>query len=457
MIEAGPPHSDVAEASVVASLLGDPKTVPEVVGALLEPRHFFSPGYHLLFEEIVDSYYADDPLDSISVAQRCAKQLAVAWQLEEGDVVQRVTQLVERRKGVDGTVADHALLVRRYADYRALQELSLEVGRAVEAEDAAPDEIAAEASQTAMQIATSRVLTQEIISFEELGRRFVANQRRLMAARAQGIELGAYFGLPFVDNWVRGFQPTELWFLGGLPGAGKSALAWTAGYLFTRRQLRKPPEERVGAFVLSLEMGEKMSGARVAQTVGEMDGGSLREGKTTGDELRTLVDKWGEQKDLPLYFNHSSILRSTELLALVIEAIRKHNVGLIIIDHWRYLRMEGRFASKNEEDEEKVTFLKQRIAKDLNVAVICIAHVTKGSEQREGGRPKLSDLRGSGQISAEADIVSFVHRPWEYASDEQRASAQVSRTDAELIFEKNRQGLTGISRYYQDLSTMTIR
>lgn len=447
-------HSNVAEASVIAHLLAESDRISEIVGAQLEARHFYDASWRLLFSEIVDAYYADEPIDAVSIARRCSAKLAPAWQIEPDEAVRRVNQMVVHRP--EGDVADHAKLVRRDSDYRALDELSLSVQRAVTAQDSEPEEIAAETSQTAMQIATSTMLTQEILSADELGKRFVRSQRVRMAARAQGIELGAYFGFKFLDNWLKGLQPQELMFLGGDPGAGKSALAWAMANGFASRQLRKPEPERVAALILSLEMGEELSGTRQAQSLTGIEGGKFREGTTSAEELELVIDRWGRTQGIPLYFNFASLIGASQLRALVIEGIRRHNVGFVVVDHFRYFTMEGRYESKIAEDEDKVTFLKQRICKDLGVALVCLAHTTKASDFREGGRPKMSDLRGSKQISAEADQVAFVYRPWEHSSDEQKENGTVKRTDAELIYEKNRHGYDGSAKFFADFERMKV-
>jgi replicative DNA helicase len=292
------------------------------------------------------------------------------------------------------------------------------------------------------------------VSFADLGREFVRNQKMLMEARRQGIELGAYFGLSFLDSFMRGLRPTELFFLAGEPGAGKSAVAWKAVQMFAERQMRKVPEQRVGTLVLSLEMGIEPSNVRVAGSISGVDGGAMREGRTTDDDLAKIISEWTKRKDIPLFFNFTSQLKVSQARALIVEAIRRHNVGLVVIDHFKYVLSDQRHQNALEEDEEKARFLKEAIAKELNVAVICLAHTTKLSS--EDGRPRLRDLRGSYMVAAHADFVGFVYRPYEYAKQQDIDEGKVQRTDAELIWDKNRHGLEGAARFYFDPSTMNV-
>jgi replicative DNA helicase len=158
---------------------------------------------------------------------------------------------------------------------------------------------------------------------------------------------------------------------------------------------------------------------------------------------------------LPLYFNFSSTLRASQMRALIVEQIRRNKIGVVIIDHYRHFELDERPRSSVEEDEEKAKFLKNALAKDLNIAVICIAHTTKTIDTPDR-RPRLSNLRGSGQIAAFADFVNFVYRPYLFASEEERNEGKVHMHDAELIYEKNRHGMYGPAPFRLNLSTMNV-
>lgn len=454
--ESKPRFSRDAEQSVVGVALANPRRMPEIIGTGLEPEHFHDGSMRALYSETVQRYYAEQAIDALVVAEHVAKTLARAWACEEGAAVTAVERLVSAHRGKPVLVADHARLIKRYADYRALIDLANQVMLDVDRELEEPGEIAGLVSQTAMTIATSGMLTNELVTYEDLGRNFVRSQRLLMAARLQGVDLGVYFDLPFIDHYTRGIRPSELMFVAGEPGAGKSAVVWTGSQQFAEKQMKKAKDKRMGTLVLSLEMAEEPSSTRLAQKIATLDGGKLREGKTTEADLRQVIDAWAKRRDLPLYFNFSSNMKGSQLKALVIEAIRRYNVGLVIIDHFKYLDMDGRWRSELEQEEAKARFLKQDIATQLNVAVICLAHTTKGIENSDDRRPRLSHLRGSGQVAAHADFVGFVYRPYSHASQSDIDSGNVKRTDAEMIWAKNRHALEGTARFFFDAATMNI-
>jgi replicative DNA helicase len=452
----GPPFTPEAEKSVLAQMMvGGSRVAGQVIGTLLEPGDFFSAPHRAVYEQIYSNYYKDAPIDVITIAESASERLGNLWGTEDTtQIVTRVKALVEN--ATTGNVVDHAKIIKQKSDLRKLQQVAANLMTQVDEGEKTPQEIGADASHEAMQVATSTLLTTDILSFADLGRRYVKVAEAEMQARAEGKELGAHFGLNFIDNWTRGVRPTELWIMGGEPGAGKSAVSWNAALRFAERQARNPKHEQVGCFVLSLEMGETDSEVRMAQGLTKIDGAKLREARQNRADLQAIINQWGRRKDIPLYFNFASTLRASQLRALCVEAIRRHNCGLIVIDHFRYFDLDHRLRDGIQEDEEKARFLKEDIAKDLNVAVICLAHTTKAIESSNDRRPTLSHLRGSGLVAAHADFVSFVYRPFMYASEQAKNVGQVFDTDAEMIFRKNRHGVDGISEFYFEPHTMTV-
>lgn len=447
------PHNPEVEEALIGRLLSHPARTGEVVGTLLDQTDFYLAANRMLYGAIVEAFYADDAIDPLTLGELHAKRLSRLWGLDERQAVQRVVALASATS--TGSPVDHAKLVKRDADYRALLKLADDVRERVLAEQGSPEEIAGITTQLAMQVATQQALTNELVGFEDAGRAFVASARRAMAAREQGIELGAYFGLKAIDKFTKGLKPGELIMAGGEPGVGKSAVWWKAGLTFARRQAKRPVGQRIGTLVVSLEMSPEPSNARFASMISGVSGDHLREGSLTSAELERIINRWREDKDVPLWMNYAPTLRASQLRALVSEGIRRHNIGVVVLDHFRMFDLDQRLQNKLDEDEEKVRFLKEQIASSLNVAVICLAH-TRKPDQGSNGRPKMSDLRGSYQVAAHADFVSFIFRPTMYATQAQIDVGEISDTDAEMIWAKNRHGDPGTEPFFFDARSMLI-
>lgn len=441
------PHSQPAEESVIGNLIRDPDKMEGILAERIEGRHFYRDTHRVLFELMVERLFADERWDPITLGEILASKLG------NDEFFNRVQELAANAS--PRGLLDHAKIVRRMFDMRELLTLSNEIKGAVLAEQDLPDQIAGMASQKALEIATGALPAHEIISYGDVGRAFVKRQRMLIAAREQGIEIGAYFGIGAMDDYMMGLKPGELVFSAGEPGVGKSICWWMAGKSYALRQMPKPEEDRRAAMILSLEMGQEPSEDRLATNLSGIDGGKMRQGLLTPAELDDIRRKWSAEKDLPLQFNYTSTLRISQMRALVSEAIRRHKVNVVIIDHFRHFELDKPAFNTNQEDEEKVKFLKNGLAKDLGVAVVCIAHTTKTIDTPDG-RPTLAHLRGSGQISAFADFVNFVYRPYMHASEEAREKGDVHPFDAELIYAKSRFGVGGPAPFRMNPSAMTI-
>jgi replicative DNA helicase len=450
------PQAPEAERSVVGQVMrGGHRLAGRVVGTL-EFGDFHDVGLRTLYQALYDAYYADEPLDALSIGEATAPRLTKLWHCPEQDVLARVAE-IERSVEFAGDVVDHAKLIKIAADRRGLLRLADSIKAEVAREEQTPEQIAGMASQTAMQLATSTLITREVVSFGDMGRELIPEIIQQRKLRLMGIETGAYFGLPFLDNYMKGLKPTEMLIVAGEPGAGKSAVMWTAALRFAERQMRKPPDRRVGALVLSLEMGMSSTNARLAQTITGIEGSRLREARVTDMDIQAIKTEWGKRKEIPLWFNFASTLRASQLRALIVDAILHHNIGLVVIDHFKHWHLDKRLSNPVQEDEEKAEFLSQQIAKDLNVAVICIAHTTKGIEQSPDRRPQLTHLRGSYQVAAHADFVAFVYRPYKYADENTKMGGKVRETDAEMIYRKSRHSFDGIVPFYFDAVQMRIQ
>lgn len=449
------PGKPEAERAVIGRIFASgEKQAAQVVG-VLQHEDFSVPAHSLIYKKITSHFYEDEPLDPITIGSQIAGPLAALWQVSEDQAIVRCRELGQAN--YTGSITDHAEVVRGEARKRRLLSLSKFLIEQVAEDKRGVDEIASIVSERAMRVATDTMLTADINEFGDLGRAFVNDMNAIRKAAEEGIELGAIFGLPFIDKFTRGLQPTELLISAGEPGVGKSSVWWKAGISFAERQMRLPKEDRLGTLICSLEMGREPSNMRLAQTITGIDGGLMREGKITDNDMNKIVSAWRAKQDIPLYFNFSSAVRASQLRAIVVEAIRRHNVGLVIVDHFRHFRADRRFDNAVQEDEEKVRFLKESICKDLNVAVICIAHTTKGIASTDDRRPEMTHLRGSYQVAADADFVCFLYRPYKYASEDAKSMGDVTPTDAEMIFRKNRHGIEGIEPFYFDPETMSIR
>lgn len=441
-----------AERALVGRLLTWPGDIAEALTALTVAEDFADAGYRFVFERILDAWYADEPMNAVLLSPHVPK-LSRLWGVTEPDAVERLKAMqAESYPPAVPLVA----VVKRAAAFRGLERIVRDGARAVEAKDRDPDAIAGElaAGLSAVAAGGSERVSQ-LISYEDIGRDFYAGMRQAEADRKAGIKGGCWFDLRFIDEYLRGLQPGELWVLAGEPGSGKSAVAWHAARNYAKREMTFPENERVGVLIVSLEMTLRPSSQRFGSMIGGIDASKIRAGEVDEGELRTTMDRWVEERNLPVWLNVAPNLRASQLRALIAEAVLRHNAGLVVIDHFRMFDLDKRLQNRNDEDEEKIRFISEEIAQSLNTAVICLTH-TRKQPSGSSGRPDMNDLRGSGQIAAHSDFVSFIFRPWMYATDAERDSGDVKQTDADMIWSKNRHGQVGTERFYFNGAKMFV-
>jgi replicative DNA helicase len=446
------PVSTPAEWRVLSEMLLHPERVPEVIGVPLEQRDFSSPDTRVVFQTTVERHYASRPIDPLIVAELVRSELSQYWSAEPSMVGALLEKRVREAVGSSENLLEHANQLKELSTKRNL----LEIGHGMLADIAEgkrdASEIADRASSEMMQATAGSVRRSELMTWMDVGRAYVNQLKRVQASTQSGIDLGVMTGLSFVDNHTAAISPGELCFIASEPGAGKTALAWACALGFAARQMRRG-DNRVGTLMLSMEMGLYSSTMRVVSNITGIDGGRLRRGDIGPHEYKRILREWKVREDLPIWWNFASNFRLSQARALISEAIRKHNTGFVVIDHFRMLDTDRRYQNGNEADEAKVRFLKENIAKDLNVAVMCLAHTVK---VREDARPRLSDLRGSGMISAFADQVAFIWSPAKYMTDEERHKQFIAPSDMTIEWSKNRFGTPAEDKYTFIAETMKV-
>jgi replicative DNA helicase len=442
-----------AEKSLIARMLTDERTITEVTGARLDVGDFSDAACKKLYATLVENFYADDPIDAVSVAAITANYLSKVWGVDEQQATSRV--LSWSRFTPVGRSSDHIDIVRRAANGRRLLTMVDTARTDIRNGDLSPEEIAGRVAQTAAEIATGSVDPHDTLSFAQAGERFLAEAKRDRAATDRGVELGVKFRINAIDARTHGLQPTELLVGAGEPGVGKSGVWWRGALNFADVQSHRPEGQRVGTLIVSLEMGEKPSSQRIASMISSVDSSIVREGKLTDENLAAVERDWYRRRDYPLWLSHRSGLRASGVRALISDAVIRFNAGLVIIDHFRMFRMDDPPRNQVDHDEEKVIFLKEQIAKAMNLAVVCIAHTRKIPDERKG-RPGPSDLRGSDQIRAHADFVNFLFRPGLYATEQEKLNDPTIAMQASFIWAKNRHGNTDESRFYMDPEHMSV-
>ena len=291
------------------------------------------------------------------------------------------------------------------------------------------------------------------------------------AFNSNGLVTGVATGLSDIDSILGGLHPTDLIILAGRPSMGKTALAGNIAFNTALKHLESGGEQGAKVGFFSLEMGHAQITTRLLGNVSNVSSDAIRKGTIGKEDYRRFVDTSHQYTELPLFIDDITYLTISALRSRAKRIKRKHDIGLLIVDYLQLLEgSAGRRSANNRVQEvSEITRGLKGIAKDLNIPVLALSQLSRQVEQREDKRPQLSDLRDSGSIEQDADIVMFVYRDEYYLSREepsQRATESIeqfrerhltwqeaiNQTEniTEVIVSKHRNGAIGSARLHFD-------
>lgn len=414
------PHNLDAERSVLGAILLDNHALNAAV-ELLRPEDFFLEQHRRLFHRMVALAEQHQAIDPVTLAEelerhgelQAAGGAAYLAQLMEG--VPRTTHIEHYAR----IVKEKALLRNLIHVTEAIQQQALEADRQA-------DEILDRAESLIFQLAEDRVRTglvgvRELVrdSYERL-ERMVSEGRRLT---------GLSTGYRQLDQLTSGLQPSELIILAARPSMGKTALALNIAENVALG-------ERRAVAIFSLEMSKESLLLRLLSARARLDAHKFRSGLLGREDWKKMAATLAELAEAPLWIDDTG---STTVMEIGAKARRlKHDKGLdlVIVDYLQLLTARGKFSNRNEEVASLSRGLKS-LAKELKVPVLVLSQLTRAPE-REDRRPQLADLRESGAIEQDADVVLFIHRPNFYRPE----LPEEERRKAELIIAKQRNGPT---------------
>jgi replicative DNA helicase len=427
------PQSLEGEQAVLGSMLTNKEAVAKAV-QWLSPEHFYKNAHSKIFSVMIGLFHDSEPIDTISVIDKLKKNK----EIEDVGGAYYITGLVEAVP-TTANVESYAKIVLEKALLRQLILLSHDLASKAYDDREGVDDILDAAERAIFNITQKRmkggfVHLDPILhdSFEELDAK---------SARG-GIITGIPSGLVDLDKLTAGFHPGELIVIAGRPSMGKTALALTIA-----RNTAVDNKHGVGIF--SLEMANQALAMRMLCAEARVDSHLVRTGQLPSKQLRKLSIHVGTLAEAPIYIDDSAAVTVLEVRSKARRLMVEHNIELIIVDYLQL--MQGPRNVENRQQEISViTRSLKALAKELNLPVIALSQLSRAVEQRGGDkRPILSDLRESGAIEQDADVVMFLYRAWFYKKFQQSASDiddfddKTDKKAADIIVAKQRNGPTG--------------
>jgi replicative DNA helicase len=418
-----PPQDVAAEQCVLGGMLLSKDAIADVV-EILRSHDFYQPRHAMIFDTILDLYGRGEPADSITVA---------AALVDAGDIgrVGGVAYLHTLIASVPtaANASYYARIVSERAVLRRLIEagtriVQLGFGSAAGGGRDADDIV--DLAQQAVYDVTERRVSEDFARLSEL------LQPTLDEIETVGSQGDAMTGVPTgftdLDRLLNGLHPGQLIIVAGRPGLGKS----TAAMDFARNASVR---HNLPSAVFSLEMSKVEIVTRLLSAEARVPLHILRSGQLSDDDWTKLARRMGEISEAPLYVDDTPNMNLMEIRAKARRLRQRHDLKLVIVDYLQLMTSPRRVESRQQEVAELSRGLKL-LAKEIDCPVIAVSQLNRGPEQRTDKRPQLSDLRESGSIEQDADVVILLHRDDYYDKESPRAG------EADFIVAKHRNGPT---------------
>ncbi|HEU4548198.1 MAG TPA: replicative DNA helicase [Rhizomicrobium sp.] len=446
------PYDIDVEQALLGAILADNREM-ERASALLKPEHFYDPLHQRIFSTMSQMIERGGVV--VTPLTLHATMKADPGVIETGgqayfDALQAAAPAIPNVKDYAAILSDHAI---RRSLIRIGEDI---VNTAYEAptEKTARNQIE-EAEKALYAVAETNRFGEGALDFHEALTRTVQAAER--AAARGGRISGVTSGFTDIDNLLGGLQPSDLLILAGRPGMGKTALGTNMAFHAAQqymRDLESNAEYPSGAPVLffSLEMAAQQLSARILSEQAELEVWKIRNGRFSETEWEKFVLTMQELSSLPLYIDDTGGISIAQIAARSRRLKREKNIGLIIIDYLQLVEPSRRHDNRVQEITEVTKGLKT-LAKELNVPVLALSQLSRGVDARDDKRPVLSDLRESGSIEQDADVVMFVYREEYYLKSREPEAGTpehakwMEKLDratnrAEVLVEKHRHGAT---------------
>jgi replicative DNA helicase len=419
-----PPHSLEAETALLASLLLDPEAIG-AVAPLLQPEDFYRPAHGKLFEVIRALFDQGEPSDPLVVLRECERR-KILDQVGGREELARLSEAVATAANAE----HYARIVREKSLARGVIRVASELSRAAYDEEGRGDDLLERGEHLFFELGRAkdvasassvRALLEE--TFRELDRR-------------DGSSSGIPSGFHQLDDLTSGLHPGELVIIAGRPSMGKTTFALNMAYNVAVHAHRPTA-------IFSLEMSKQQIVKNVLCAHAMVEAQKLRGGRFLDDaEFARLTEAAGPLYEAPLYVDDTPALSTTALRAKARRLKQKHGLELIVIDYLQLMEAIG--TTKNVDSrQQEISYISRSLkglARELGVPVIALSQLNRSADSREDHRPRMSDLRESGAIEQDADVICFLYRKHYYTK------AESDRGLAEVIVAKQRNGPTDTVR-----------
>jgi replicative DNA helicase len=433
LLERVPPQSLEAEQATLGAMLMEREAVARVVD-VLDPDDFYSPQHQMLYRAMIDLFNDSEPVDLITLQAR----LQDRGQLEQVGGTNYLLSLQEAAPTA-AAVNHYARIVREKATLRGLIRAAAGIQNLAQTAGDEDVETVLDRCEQEIFSVSERTISPAFTPIRELLGETYDRIDEMQESHRPGT--GLLTGYDDLDSLTSGLQASDLVVIAARPSMGKTALALNMGSYVAKTQ------GKVVA-IFSLEMAKEQLGLRLLCSEAGVNQQNVRQGYVDRGDMDRIAIAASELYKAPMYFDDTATMDVLQIRGKARRLRAEHGLDLIIIDYLQLVSGYGRFENRNQEISQVARSLKA-LARELRVPVVALSQLSRAVEARgHPRRPMLSDLRESGSIEQEADVVAFIYRPAYYGDQELRAAGylETDRHIAEILVAKQRNGPTGVVR-----------
>lgn len=421
MMERVPPHNHEAEQSVIGAIFLEPQALI-TASEILMPDDFYRTAHQKIFQTMIRLSDQGKAIDVVTVTE----ELSAKKELEDVGGLSYLSELANAVPTA-ANIAHYAKIVEEKALLRRLIRTATKIVEDGYTREDEVEVLLSEAEKKMMEVAHRKnagdfkhikdVLVQTYDNIEQLQFR-------------EGDVTGIPTGFRDLDRITAGFQRNDLIIVAARPSVGKTAFA-----LNIAQSVAVKARENVAIF--SLEMGADQLVMRMLCAEGNIDAQVLRTGALQEEDWRKLTIAMGSLSNAGIFIDDTPGVRVNEVRAKCRRLAQEHGLGMILIDYLQLIQGSGKPGENRQQEVSEISRSLKGLARELKVPVIALSQLSRGVEQRQDKRPMMSDLRESGSIEQDADIVAFLYRDDYYDKESE------SKNQIEIILAKQRNGPTG--------------
>lgn len=422
-----PPRDTEVEEAVLGALMLE-KDAYMNVADYLTPDSFYDPVNAKIYDAIATLGFNQRPIDMLTVTE----QLRQNGTLEEVGGAVHITELTAKVYTA-ANVEYHAKIISQKFLARRLIAFASQVEADAFDESNDVDDLLQAAEGQLFEISQTH-LKREVTQIDPVIN--LALEQIQMAANTQSGLSGLQTGFDGLDKMTSGWQNSDLIIIAARPAMGKTALVLSMAK-------NMAIDFNIPVAVFSLEMSNVQLVKRLISNVADLNGEKIKSGQLTPEEWDRLNTRIRSVYSAPMYLDETPGLSITELRTKARRLVREHGVKIIMIDYLQLMNATSMRPGSREQEVSMISRSLKALAKELNIPIIALSQLNRSTETREDKRPVLSDLRESGAIEQDADIVCFIHRPEYYTKSSEDANGNDIRGLGELIVAKHRSGAVG--------------